>query len=255
MFTKLAFSALFAFGLYSFADDTSMQMASSMPIQEVTEMAEIADDVGGFNGSVELKYKYNSSSEDNEAGEVKYRARAGWTGTVNQDIKWGIGVSSNIEENFDGYHLKNLWLEQVYAKYTPVEGFWIKVGKSQKKTNHHWSGVLHDDDLYEEGVSAKFHTDFGDTKFYVKAAVVNNAGGDAEQGGGHADFSGPFNAGWHINGKTGVKSDLDVATVHAGIGIQNDAIAEGDKTYGSVHVSALVQMMWQTAALEPVCLS
>ena len=53
MFKKLVFSTLLCFGLHSFANESS----ADVPVQEVAEMAEMAEDVGGFSGAVELKYK------------------------------------------------------------------------------------------------------------------------------------------------------------------------------------------------------
>ena len=225
---------LLCFGLHSFANE----MSAGVPVQEVAEMVEMAEDVGGFSGAVELKYK-NALTEDSGAGEFKYRVRAGWTGSVNQAVSWGIGVTSNIEEDFSGYVPKAIAWDQAYVKYTPVESFWVKVGKSQKYSDHHKAGVLYDDDLYEEGVTAKFKADVGaDTRVFLKAGVVYNDGKDYD---GHADLSGPFTAGWLVQGKVGVKSDLDVAIVKAGIGVQSDGLAvdnEDAKTYGKAYVSA-----------------
>ena len=243
MFKKLAFALSLVFGLSLFATSEKVA-ASDMPMQEMTEMADMSsDEAGGFSGSVELKYKNNIASSGTAGmGTFHYRARAGWTGAVNDSIKWGVNFSSNIEENFSGYVPKGIWLEQAYVKYAPVDNFWIKAGKSSKWSDHHVYGVLHDDDLYEEGVSAKFHNDFGDDmKFYVKAAAVYNGGSDEEMGGGHDNLAGPFKKGLMAKGKIGVKADMDVAMINVGVGGQSDAlVTEGEgaaKHYGKAYVS------------------
>lgn len=245
MFKKLTFSLFLAFGLQLQAAEASGQANYSpeVPIQEVTEMADMPEDVGGFNGSVELKYKNTDITGDNTgAGNVSYRARAGWTGSVNQSVKWGVGFSSNIEQAFSGYELKSVWLEQVYVKYAPVENFHVKVGKSHWNPNHHHYGVLVDDDLYPEAVSAKFHADVADgTKIYVKVAAVNNQGSDDAQGGGHKELNGPFKKGVLTVGKAGVHSDVGAAVVKAGVAVKFDHLAGGEgseKAYGSAHLSA-----------------
>ena len=235
MFKKLVFSTLLCFGLHSFANESS----ADVPVQEIAEMAEMAEDVGGFSGAVELKYK-NALDKESGAGDFKYRVRAGWTGSINQAVSWGIGVTSKIEEDFSGYIPKAIAWEQAYVKYSPIENFWVKAGKSRKYSNPSCTGVLYDDDLYEEGVTAKFKADVGgDTKVYVKAGTVYNAGNDQESfAGGHADLSGPFEAGWLVKGKVGVKSEWDAATVKAGIGVESDALVDkGDKTFGKAYVS------------------
>ena len=214
-----------------------------VPIQEVTEMADMSEDVGGFNGAVELKYKnQDMTSNDSGFGNVSYRARAGWTGSVNQYVKWGVGVSSHIEQPFSGYELKGVWLEQAYVKYAPIEHFHLKVGKSHWRTNHHHTGVLVDDDLYKEAVSAKFHANVTEgTKVYVKVAGVNNSGNDVAQGGGHAKLNGPFKEGFLTVGKVGVRSDVGPAVVKAAVGLKADHFASGEgenRTYGSAYLSA-----------------
>ena len=244
MFKKLTFSLFLALGLQVHAADSEQANYSpEVPIQEVTEMADMSEDVGGFNGSVEFKYKNIDITGDNAgAGNVSYRARAGWTGSVNQYVKWGIGISSNIEESFSGYQPKGIWVEQAYAKWSPMDNFHVKVGKSHWKPNHHKYGVLMDDDLYPEAVSAKFHADVAEgTKVYVKVAAINNDGNDKAQGGGHEDFSGPFKKGVLAVGKVGVHSDVGPAAVKAGIAVKADHFAGGDgedKAYGSAHLSA-----------------
>ena len=239
MFKKLVFSTLLCFGLHSFANESS----ADVPVQEVAEMAEMAEDVGGFGGAVELKYK-NELGEDFDAGDFKYRVRAGWTGSINQAISWGIGVTSKIEEDFSGYVPKAIYWDQAYVKYSPIENFWVKAGKSRKYSNPSCTGVLYDDDLYEEGITAKFKADVGgNTKVYLKAGAVYNAGNDKEGfSGGHTNLSGPFQPGWLVKGKLGVKSEWDAATVKAGLGVESDALVEGEaktdaKTYGKAYVS------------------
>ena len=244
MFKKLTLSVFLAFGLQAQAAEASGQANYSpeVPIQEVTEMADMPEDAGGFNGSVEFKYKNtNFTGDDAGMGNFSYRARAGWTGSVNQSVKWGVGFSSNIEQAFSGYELKGAWVEQAYAKYSPIENFWVKVGKSQWKTNYNYTGVLIDDDLYAEAVSAKFKAEVIDgTKVYVKVAAVNNKGNDEAQGGGHAKLNGPFKEGVLAVGKIGVSSDVGMAVVKGGVAVKYDGFAAGDddKAYGSAYLNA-----------------
>ena len=176
MFKKLVFAVFLVFGVSSFA--TSDQEGSSeVPVQEMTEMADMSDDAGGFSGSVELKYTNDTIGQDEvKVGSLTYRARAGWTGTVNESIKWGVGLSSDIEEKFSGYVPKGVSLEQAYVKYSPMDNLSIKAGKTANKWhNYNVHGVMVDDDIYAEGVSAKFHNELNDdVKVYVKAAAVYN---------------------------------------------------------------------------------
>lgn len=245
MFKKLFFSALLVFGAQALAE---MQGSSEMPMQEMQEMADMPEDAGGFNGSVELKYK-QAIGDEMDLGTFHYRARAGWTGSVNEYVKWGVGVSSAIEEDFSGYQWKAINLEQAYVKVTPVEGFWVKAGKSTKKTGPHYTGVLYDDDWYEEGVSAKFKADVGDgAKVYVKASVVYNGEGqkaavdqvadvaaatgneavaEAAKTAAAAAKYGPFTEGALMEAKAGAAFDMGMAQIHGGVGVQSDALADG----------------------------
>lgn len=244
MFKKLTLSLLLAFGMQVQAAEASGQASYSpeVPIQEVTEMADMPEDVGGFNGSVEFKYKnMNLTSDEAGMGNFSYRARAGWTGS-SQSVKWGVGFSSNIEQAFSGYELKNAFVEQAYVKYAPVENFSVKMGKSQWKTNYNYTGVLVDDDLYKEALSAKFKAEVVEgTKVYVKVAAVKNEGSDSAQGGGHEDLSGPFKKGVLAVGKVGVKSDVGMAMIKGGVAVKYDGFADGegdDKAYGSAYLNA-----------------
>ena len=237
MFKKTYFSLSlilpFAFALPAWGE-----APAAVPMQEAAVIADMPDeDIGGFSGSLELKYKGHNLTGDG-GHESSYRARAGWSGAINQYVKWGLGLSSSIEEGFNSYSLKGVHLEHVYASFSPVENFWLKAGKLHYKANHHYTGVLIDEDHYSEGVLAKLYAEAAPgTKVYVKGGVVYNGGQDdvyKHNLYGDEDFV----KGWLTIGKVGVKSDVGAAVVHGGAAVKWDGLAEGGgEFYPAVYVN------------------
>ena len=191
-----------------------------------------SDGAEGFNGSVELKWRHGGD----DWGNFSYRARAGWTGSVNDSIQWGVAWTTPIEGagdkevTFSTYGVGAVHLEQAYVKYSPVESFSIKAGKYEYYSNFNKYGVLVDDDLYAEGAKAKFHYEVAPAlHVYAKASVEQT--GD-EYAGVWGEGKGGVASGW-----VGVKSDGDWK-YGVGAGIQtNQFPAEGDKTLVSAKAS------------------
>ena len=196
-------------------------------------MAGQGDDAEGFNGSVELKWRHGG-----DWGNFSYRARAGWTGSVNDAIQWGVAWTTPIEGapvaegdeavTFSTYSVGAVNLEQAYVKYSPVESFYIKAGKYEYYSNFNKYGVLVDDDLYAEGAKAKF-------KYEVAPAIHIYAKASVEQTGEYAGIwadQGGVAGGW-----IGVHSDGDWK-YGVGAGIQtNQFPGSGDKTLVSAKAS------------------
>ena len=192
-----------------------------------------SDGAEGFNGSVELKWRHVD-----DWGNFSYRARAGWTGSVNDSIQWGVAWTTLIEGAaksegdkevaFSTYGVGDVHLEQAYVKYSPVESFYIKAGKYEYYSNFNKYGVLVDDDLYAEGAKAKFHYEVAPAlHVYAKASV---------------EQTGENYAGWGKSGVTngwiGVKSDGDWK-YGVGAGVQTDQFPE-DSDDGKTLVMAKV---------------
>ncbi len=177
MFRKLIFIALGSFAFSSHGADMPISSDRNLlsDTAPVTAEAMEGGEAEGFYGSFELKYTGGSGAgEDAKWGHgFSYRTRASWKGEVNEAIKWGLGLSSQIAQNFDGnYGLQPINLEQAYVAYKPADGFYIKAGKFGWRTHFHKTGIFYDDDLYAEGAIAKFHHSAGDNKFFVKAGIV-----------------------------------------------------------------------------------
>lgn len=228
MIKKSIFVVLAMFGLNSVAEvnaGSEMDHMSDMIQSGSGEME------SNFNGAVELKYKALGAIEEGKEGP-SYRVRLGWRGDVNEEIKWGVGFSSGIEERFKGPNLANVHLEQAYVSYTPVEGFSIRAGKYAWRSKFHKTGVLYDDDLYPEGVSVKYHQGDDDGRFYIKAALHE----------WDADFSGPFAEGAVLKGKIGGKYALS-SDMKGGVYVsaEYDGLFKGEdvtpKTLAKVGVS------------------
>ena len=188
-------------------------------------MAGQSDSAEGFNGSVELKWRY----ADSGWGNFTYRGRVGWTGSVNDAIQWGAALTTPIEAQFGTYGLGDVDVEQFYVKYSPVEAFYIKAGKYEYYSNFNKYGVLVDDDLYAEGVKVKFHHEVAPAiHIYAKVSV--------EQTGDYAGVWGDkdgVTSGW-----AGVKSDGDWK-YGVGVGAQSNTFpAGGDKSLIMAKVSA-----------------
>lgn len=190
MIKKSIFIVLAMFGLNSVADmhDTGSE------VDHMSDMMQSGSDVedSGFWGAVEFKYKALGVKEDGKK-EPSYRVRVGWKGEMDEVLKWGVGISSPLEEQFDNPKLSLIYFEQAYVSYSPIEGFKVKAGKYNWQPKFHKTGVLYDDDLYLEGVSVKYHQGDDDVRFYGKVALHHLAG----------DYRGPFNADVVFKGKVG----------------------------------------------------
>ena len=108
-----------------------------------------------FMGAIELKQQSILRMLEG-VGDSSYRVRLGWRGDINEDVRWGIGVSSNLEQPFSTPGLVGIHLEQAYISYMPMDGLMIKAGKYGWRTNFNKTGVLYDDDLFAEGISLKY---------------------------------------------------------------------------------------------------
>lgn len=225
MFKKFTFIISALFAPFVFAD---MHMSAGGEVNHMSDMmSDSSVEDSGFWGSVELKYTFNKPNQDSgdaasaaptpqpaaegetadepvatdsatSAGNehnASYRARVGWKGDVNETVKWGVSVSSALEGKFLSPSLRDVQLEQAYVSYSPVEGFTLKAGKYGWKAKFHKTGVLYDDDIYTEGVYAKYYYGERDsTNAYVKAIAYRL----------DKDWKGPFNVGGTIvAGKVG----------------------------------------------------
>ena len=211
MFKKILLSVACAFSLNA--------VAASMDMSE------------GFSGSFELKYKHNLST--NDLGPVSYRARTSWMGTANDMIKWGIGLSSDIEASFSSNDFQNINLEQAWVSYSPMRNFRLKLGKFEMYTPAVY-GALYDDDYYTEGVLAKFmHKVNSGIKVYAVASHTDLEGyGDFDEG--------------VTRVTVGVKNRMNNADVHAGLGLESDQLVADEAqqtTFARGFVSVSTQQM------------
>ena len=150
----------------------------------MSDMAKNSDD-GHSGGAFELKYKV--IGEQRETSPF-YRLRLHWSGEVNEEVTWKVGISSNIEQGlYSSPSIDYLGLEQAYVSYKPffVEGLKITVGKKGWKSKFNNTGVLYDDDLYTAGASLKYHYSDDDIGVSFKAKYYAL----------HDDFKGPFATG------------------------------------------------------------
>ncbi|MCY4513247.1 MAG: hypothetical protein OXB86_06130 [Bdellovibrionales bacterium] len=191
-------------------------------------MAGQDDGAEGFNGSVELKWQYD---KDNNWGDFSYRARAGWTGSVNDEIQWGVGLTTPVAPNGGEFNsgLGEVHWEQAYVKYSPSESFFVKAGKYEYYSNFNKYGVLVDDDLYAAGAMAKF-------KYEVMPATYAYAKAFVEKVGDYAGIWGKEDA--IAGGWLGLKSDGDSWQYGIGVGGQTNQIAKGTQSFVMAKVSA-----------------
>ena len=190
------------------------------------------DGAEGFNGSVELKWTYQDKKEG--WGDASYRARAGWTGSVNDEIQWGVGLTTPIAPSGGAEFSSGLghvdW-EQAYVKYSPSEAFSVKVGKYEKYSNFNKYGVLVDDDIYSAGAKAKFKYEMMPATYFYAKAFVEKAG----------DYAGIWGEQDAVAGAwAGVKSDGDSWQYGIGVGGQTNQIAAGDENKSFVMAKASI---------------
>ena len=186
-------------------------------------------EASGFNGSFELKYTQPDLSE-NELGDLSYRVRAGWNGHVNDHIRWGLALSSNIEAGFVSLNPANVHLEQAYVKYAPMSNLSVKIGKYAKYANFASMGVFVDDDLYAEGVKVKF--------------VQEVAQGTKVFAGASYEELDPYYGVWGADNSTilsayaGAKAEVGDIDVKAKVGAQNNSYPNDGKVTlfnGKIH--------------------
>ena len=185
-------------------------------------MAGEEDGAEGFNGSVELKWTYD---KNDSWGDFSYRARAGWTGSVNDEIKWGVGITTPIHPAPGAEFKSGLgdvnW-EQLYVKYSPAETFSVKAGKYEYHSDFNKYGVLKDDDLYVAGAKAKFKYEVMPATYaYVKAFMTDMSA--------YAGVWGKNNV--VAGGWVGMKSDGDSWQYGVGVGGKTNQAFDGDKSF------------------------
>ena len=175
-------------------------------------------DEGGFSGSLELKYSHDLSAKS--VGSVTYRARAGWRGYVNDSVNWGLSLSTT-DTPLESYSFRNLYLEQAYAKWAPVDGLAVTVGKYEVYSKFNKYSVLRYDDLYAEGVKVKFKKDLGSVSVY--------AGATAEE---LSSYNGVWGENSYVaSGWAGVKAEVSNVKVKVGVGAENNSVlADGNLT-------------------------
>jgi hypothetical protein len=204
------FIVLMLFGFNTAADmnsDMSMDQMSDMVGSPEMEMeTEAMDDhsESGFTGSFSLRYKPIGFKE--EANEISYRARIGWMGDVNDQVKWGVVLSTNPEQSFSSLDVQAFGFEQAYVAYSPIESLHVKVGKMGWMPDFHKVGVLQSEQIYKEGVKVMYKHEMDDNSVYGKVGAYKLDAGE------ETNPNSPLQAGTTLEGKLGVKvnvSDFD----------------------------------------------
>ena len=181
----------------------------------------------GFMGSFSLRYKPIGFAES--ADELSYRARIGWMGDVNDQVKWGVVLSTDTEQDFSSLNVRSIGFEQAYVAYSPVEGLKIKAGKMGWMPDFHKAGVLKSEQIYKEGVKVMYSHEMDSTTVYGKVAGYRLTG-DANQ---------PLQDGTTLEAKVGAKfavADYD-SSVYAQVthdGLLKDEEAEEATTLAKV---------------------
>ncbi|MBC6415101.1 MAG: hypothetical protein GDA46_01735 [Bdellovibrionales bacterium] len=140
----------------------NMDMMSDMMANDSANVADnIMAEEDGLVGSFALRYKALGFEEP--ANPLSYRARLGWRGTVNDLVQWNLVLSTNTEQAFGSIGLRDISFEKAYISYAPVEGLKFKVGKMGWLPDYHKAGVLVSEQLYIEGVNAKYTLHDGNT--------------------------------------------------------------------------------------------
>ena len=138
-----------------------------------SHMSDMAKDSDvGLGGAFELKYKAlgeNVGDSDDGAPALSYRWRLNWSGEVNEEVNWKVGLSSSKELELTAGP-KNVTFEQAYVSYKPffAEGLSVTVGKKEWKPKFGNTGVLYDDDHYFFRASVKYHYGDDDWRVYAK---------------------------------------------------------------------------------------
>ena len=201
------FIVLMLFGFNTVAD-----MPSDMSMDQMSDMvgsSETAMETGvmagasaesGFVGSFSLRYKPMGFSE--VADDLTYRARVGWMGDVNDQVKWGVVLSTDTEQSFSSLGVQNIGFEQAYVAYSPIENLHVKAGKMGWMPDFHQSGILMSEQIYKEGLKASymFEISEGNSAYFKVAGYKLTVGNE------------PLQNGTTLEGKVGVNlkvSDFD----------------------------------------------
>ena len=200
---KIIFVVLMLFGFNAIAEmnDEQPSMDSDMDMNQMSDM--VADYSGdtkevkeesGFVGSFSLRYQ--PLGELAGADDVSYRARVGWKGDVNDQVKWGVVLSTNTEQGFSSLSLQNVSFEKAYVSYSPVENLYVKVGKMGWTPDFHKVGALYSEQVYQEGAKVKYKHEIGDnSSVFAKVGAYRLTG----------NKNAPLQDGTTFEGKLGAK--------------------------------------------------
>jgi len=192
------FIVLMLFGFNALADmhsGMSMDQMSDM-VGSSEEVMAMDDSASGFTGSLSLRYKPVGFADD--VDELTYRARIGWMGDVNDQVKWGVVLSTDTEQSFSSLNVRNIGFEQAYLSYNPVENLYVKVGKMGWMPDFHKAGVLMSEQIYQEGVKIKYRHELSeDNSIHAKIGAYRLTEGN-----------GPLHDGTTLEGKLGVKFNV-----------------------------------------------
>ena len=233
------FIVLMLFGFNAVADmhsDMSMDHMSDMVGSSEVEMGmetEAMDEhsESGFTGSFSLRYKPIGFEE--VADEISYRARIGWMGDVNDQVKWGVVLSTSAEQSFSSLDVQSFWFEQAYVAYSPIENLHVKLGKIGWVPDFHKVGVLQSEQIYKEGVKVMYKHEMDDNSVYGKVGAYRLVGA------GEGNSNSPLQDGTTLEAKLGAKvnvSDFD-SKFYAKVaydGFLKDDSAEDAKTLAQV---------------------
>jgi len=206
------FIVLMLFGFNTVAEmQSDMKMQADMEMQSdmvgnspMTMETEVMDknesSESGFTGSFSLRYKPLGFQES--ADEFSYRARIGWMGDLNDQVKWGVVLSTDTEQSFSSLNLQSVFFEQAYVAYNPVEGLYVKAGKMGWVPDFHKVGVFMSEQIYKEGVKVKYTHEMDDNSVYAKVAAYRLTGAE------NANPNAPLQDGTTLEGKVGGKFNV-----------------------------------------------
>lgn len=226
------FIVLMLFGFNALADmhsDMSMDQMSDM-VGSSEEVMAMDDSASGFTGSLSLRYKPVGFDDDTD--NLTYRARIGWMGDVNDQVKWGVVLSTETEQKFSTLNVRGINFEQAYLSYNPVENLYVKVGKMGWMPDFHKAGVLMSEQIYQEGAKIKYmHELSEDNRIYAKVGAYRLKEGNE-----------PLQNGTTLEGKLGVKfnvSDFD-SQLYV-MGVYDGLLKEDSDEEGAVEAQTLAK--------------
>ena len=205
---KFMFIVLALFGFSTIADMHSGMGMDGMGMDHMSDMVGDTEDRpnhmsekesdSGFVGSFSLRYKPIGFVVEGE-DDVSYRARVGWKGNANDQVKWAVVLSTDTEQSFSTLNLGNINFEQAYVSYNPIENLYVKVGKMSWTPDFNKVGVLMSEQIYKEGAKVKYSHDVSDnSKVFGKVGAYRLVGG----------ANAPLQDGTTLEGKVGVKFDV-----------------------------------------------